>query len=206
MFEGLQERFHEFMARGRLRMVALTWNFENEIGYPAAGGEKKGLKPFGRELVRAMDAEGVRADVSHLNEAGFWDLMEHAELAPIASHSNCRWLCDVPRNLTRDQVKAIIERGGYIGINFYAYFLQADGVAALDDVVRHIDAICELGGEHVLGFGSDFDGIEAWPEGLAHPADFPTLLDALRRRGYSEQTLRDIAGLNLWRVLKESER
>ena len=205
MLEGSIERFNEFMASARLRMIALTWNFENEIGYPAAGGEKKGLKPFGFELVRAMDAAGVRADVSHLNEAGFWDLMDHAALAPIATHSDCRWLCDVPRNLTREQVKALIDRKGFIGINFYSNFLKADGRAALDDVVRHIDAICEMGGEHVLGFGSDFDGIEAWPDGLGDPTGFPALLDALRRRGYSEETLEGIAGLNMWRVLKESK-
>ena len=205
MLEGSIERFHEFMEMARLRMIALTWNFENEIGYPAKGGEKKGLKPFGFELVKAMDAAGVRADVSHLNEAGFWDLMERAELAPIASHSDCRWLCDVPRNLTKEQVRAIIDRNGFIGINFYADFLKSDGRPTLDDVVRHIDAICEMGGEHVLGFGSDFDGIEAWPEGLGDPTGFPTLLDELRKRGYSEQTLADIAGLNMWRMLKESQ-
>ncbi|MBR0366913.1 MAG: membrane dipeptidase [Clostridia bacterium] len=204
MLEGSIARFDEFMAAARLRMIALTWNFENEIGYPAAGGEKKGLKPFGFELVRAMDAAGVRADVSHLNEAGFWDLMERAALAPIATHSDCRWLCDVPRNLTREQVKALIDRRGFIGINFYSDFLKADGRATLDDVVRHIDAICEMGGEHVLGFGSDFDGIESWPDGLGDPSGFPVLLDALRRRGYSEATLAGIAGLNLWRVLKET--
>ena len=204
MLEGSIARFDEFMAAARLRMIALTWNFENEIGYPAAGGEKKGLKPFGFELVRAMDAAGVRADVSHLNEAGFWDLMDRAALAPIATHSDCRWLCDVSRNLTREQVKALIDRRGFIGINFYSDFLKADGRATLDDVVRHIDAICEMGGEHVLGFGSDFDGIEAWPDGLGDPSGFPVLLDALRQRGYSEATLAGIAGLNLWRVLKET--
>jgi len=202
MLEGSVERFYEFMEKARLRMIALTWNFENEIGYPAVGGERKGLKPFGFALLRAMDEAGVRADVSHLNEAGFWNLMERAELPPIASHSDCRWLCDVPRNLTREQVKAIIERNGYIGINFYSSFLRADGRATLEDAVRHIDAICEMGGEHVLGFGSDFDGIEAWPDGLGDPTGFPLLLDALRGRGYSEETLANIAGLNMWRMLK----
>ena len=206
MFEGSLERFDEFMARGRLRMVALTWNHENEIGYPAMGSEDRGLKPFGFDLVAAMDRSGVRSDVSHLNEAGFWDLMERAELAPIASHSDCRWLCDVPRNLTREQVRAIIDRGGFIGINFYSDFLRSDGPATLEDVLRHIDAICEMGGEHVLGFGSDFDGIESWPQGLGDPTGFPALLEMLRRHGYSHETLRDIAGMNLWRVLKASER
>lgn len=204
MLEGSMERFYEFMEKARLRMIALTWNFENEIGYPAMGGEKRGLKPFGLALVREMDAAGVRADVSHLNEAGFWDLMDRARLAPIASHSDCRWLCDVPRNLTRDQVKAIIDRKGYIGINFYSDFLRSDGRATLEDAVRHIDAICEMGGEKVLGFGSDFDGIERWPDGLGDPTGFPLLLDALRKRGYSEATLADIAGLNMWRMLKQT--
>ena len=206
MFEGSIHRFHEFMRMGRLRMVALTWNFENEIGYPAVGGGKQGLKPFGFELIQEMDAAGVLSDVSHLNEAGFWDVIDRAALPPIASHSDCRWLCDVPRNLRREQVRGLIERGGFMGINFFSTFLRQDGPASMDDVVRHIDAVCEMGGEHILGFGSDFDGITAWPENLADPADFPNVLDALRKRGYSEETLRDLAGLNLWRLLKGCEK
>ena len=206
MLEGSLERLAEFQQAARLRMIALTWNFENEIGFPAAKGAKPGLKPFGMKLLSAMDRYGILADVSHLNEAGFWDVCEHTSLPPIASHSDCRWLCDVPRNLKRDQVRAIIDRGGFIGINFYSDFLRADGPATLDDVVRHIDALCELGGEHVIGFGSDFDGIERWPEGLGDPSGFPALLDALRRRGYNESTLEGIAGLNLWYLLKRAER
>ena len=206
MLEGSLERLTEFQLRTRMRMLALTWNFENEIGHPAALGPKPGLKPFGFELLRAMDEYGILADTSHLNEAGFWDVYEHASLPPIASHSNCRWLCDVPRNLNRDQARAIIERGGFIGVNFFGKFLKEDGRATLDDVVRHIDELCELGGEHVVGFGSDFDGISVWPEGLGDPSDFPTLIDALRKRGYSEQTLENIAGLNLWNLLKRAER
>ena len=206
MFEGSIHRFHEFMRMGRLRMVALTWNFENEIGYPAVGGGKQGLRPFGFDLIKEMDADGVLSDVSHLNEAGFWDVIDRAALPPIASHSDCRWLCDVPRNLRREQVRALIERGGFMGINFFSTFLRQNGPASMDDVVRHIDAVCEMGGEHILGFGSDFDGITAWPENLADPADFPNVLDALRKRGYSEETLRDLAGMNLWRLLKGCEK
>lgn len=205
MLEGSIERLHEFHAKARLRMIALTWNFENEIGHPAARGPEGGLKPFGFELLGEMDRLGILADVSHLNEAGFWDVCEHAALPPIASHSDCRWLCDVPRNLHREQVRAIIERGGFIGVNFYSFFLQKDGEAALDDVLRHLDALCELGGEDVIGFGSDFDGIERWPEGLASPADFPALLELLRGHGYGEAQLEKLAGLNLWNLLKRAE-
>lgn len=205
MLEGSLERLKEFQHRVRLRMIALTWNFENEIGFPASEGPRPGLKPFGVKLLKAMDRHGILPDTSHLNEAGFWDVCEHATLPPIASHSNCRWLCNVPRNLKRDQVRAIVEKGGFIGINFYSKFLRESGKATMDDVVRHIDALCELGAEHVVGFGSDFDGIDAWPEGLADPSGFPALLEALRNRGYSEETLQNLAGLNLWNLLKRAE-
>ena len=205
MLEGSLERLTEFQLAARLRMIALTWNFENEIGHPAAQGPKQGLKPFGFKLLGAMDRYGILPDVSHLNEAGFWDVCERAALPPIASHSNCRWLCDVPRNLRKAQVKAIIDRGGFIGVNFYSGFLRSDGPATLDDVVRHIDALCALGGEQVVGFGSDFDGIDSCPESLSDPSCFPVLLDALRNRGYSEQTLENLAGMNLWNLLKRAE-
>ena len=206
MLEGSIARLEEFHRRARLRMIALTWNFENEIGHPAKLGPKPGLKPFGFELLRAMDRLGILADTSHLNEAGFWDVCEHAALPPIASHSDCRWLCDVPRNLTREQVRALIDRGGFIGVNFYSCFLKEDGRATLDDAVRHIDALCELGAEHIVGFGSDFDGIDAWPEGLGDPTGFPLLLDALARRGYTQAQLEALAGGNLWNLLKRAER
>ena len=205
MLEGSLSRLDEFQQKVRLRMIALTWNFENEIGYPAKGGAKEGLKPFGFELLRAMDRHGVLADVSHLNEAGFWDVVERAALPPIASHSDCRWLCDVPRNLTKAQVKALIDRGGFIGVNFYSRFLVEQDPCTLDDVLRHIDSLCELGAEHIIGFGSDFDGIDEWPEGLGNPSGFPALFDLLRRHGYTEKQLEDLAGLNLWRVLKQAE-
>ncbi|MDO4867021.1 MAG: dipeptidase [Clostridia bacterium] len=206
MLEGSIARLEEFHRRARLRMIALTWNFENEIGHPAKLGPKPGLKPFGFELLRAMDRLGILADTSHLNEAGFWDVCERAALPPIASHSDCRWLCDVPRNLTREQVKALIDRGGFIGVNFYSCFLKEDGRATLDDAVRHIDALCELGAEHIVGFGSDFDGIDAWPEGLGDPTGFPVLLEALARRGYTQAQLEALAGGNLWNLLKRAER
>lgn len=96
-------------------MIGLTWNDENEIGYPAVGGDRRGLKPFGREVLSRMDDLRILADVSHLNEAGFWDVIERSQLPPVASHSNCRWLCEVARNLTKEQARAIIQRGGFIG-------------------------------------------------------------------------------------------
>ena len=205
MLEGSLERLAEFHQRCRLRMIALTWNFENEIGHPAAKGAKPGLKPFGMKLLGAMDRYGILADVSHLNEAGFWDICEHASLPPIASHSNLKKLCGHSRNLTDEQVKAIIEKGGFIGINFYTCFLRDEGPATLEDVLRHIDGIAQLGGIDVLGFGSDFDGIDEWPEGLGDPTGFPPLLELLEKHGYSREDIAKIAGLNLWKVMKKAE-
>ena len=205
MLEGSLERLHEFDAACRPRMIALTWNYDNEIGFPAKGGSAEGLTPFGLRLLGEMDALGILPDCSHLNEAGFWDVAEHAALPPIASHSNLKKLCGHSRNLTDEQAKAVIERGGFIGVNFYSRFLRDDGDATLEDVLRHIDGIAELGGIDVLGFGSDFDGIDEWPEGLGSPADFPGLIELLEKHGYSQQDIAKIAGLNLWNLLKRAE-
>ena len=202
---GSLEKLAEFDDDTRIRMISLTWNNENEIAYPGKGGSNQPLKPFGRELIAEMDRRGILADVSHLNDAGFWDVCERAKLPVIASHSDCRWLCNHSRNLTKDMVKAIIDKKGFIGVNFYSYFLNDSGEATLDDVLRHIDGICELGGEDVIGFGSDFDGIERWPEGLGTPADFPNLLKLLANHGYTQAQLEKMAGLNLWRVLKQAD-
>ena len=206
ILQGSLERFAEFDAAARVRMIALTWNFENEIGRPAKNGPEGGLKPFGLSLVREMNRKGVLCDVSHLNEAGFWDVIEHSTLPPVASHSNARALCEHTRNLTDAQIRAVIEKKGYIGVNFYSAFLANGRAATLEDVYRHVDAILQLGGEDVVGFGSDFDGIDAWPEGLANPADFPALLNFLAARGgYAPEVLEKIAGGNLFRVLKAAE-
>lgn len=206
MLKGSLDVLADFDARARLRLIALTWNNENEIGYPAKNGPRGHLKPFGRALLAEMDRRGICADVSHLNEDGFWDICEHAQLPPVASHSNCRWLCPVARNLRKEQVRAIIEKGGFIGANFYTSFLVRKKSAAIEDVFRHIDAICEMGGAQVVGFGSDFDGIESWPVGLETPTDFPKLIGTMRAHGYSEAQIADIAGGNYWRLLKKAER
>lgn len=205
MIKGSLEKLDEFDRAARIRLIALTWNNENEIGHPAKNGPHGHLKPFGLELLRRMDELGVLADVSHLNEDGFWDICENMTLPPVASHSNARWLCDVPRNLHREQVKAVIDKGGFIGINFYTSFLTKNDASTLDDIFRHIDAICEMGGAKVLGFGSDFDGIDSWPDGLENPSDFPAVIALMRGHGYSEDVIADIAGLNYWNLLKKAE-
>ena len=204
--EGSINRLYELNNSIRIRMIALTWNYENEIGFPAKSGSPNGLKPFGIELLKEMDKLGIYADVSHLNEAGFWDIYENMTLPPIASHSNFRDICDVPRNLNKTQIEAIIEKHGYIGINFYPYFVNKTDSCTIDDLIRHIDAIADMGGIDVLGLGSDFDGIECQPKDLENAAKFPNLVNALLRHGYTEEQTAGIAGKNLWRILKYAEK
>ena len=115
----------------------------------------------------------------------------------MASHSCCTALRNHFRNLTDDQLRLMIREGGYVGVNFYPYFLTDNGKADIGDVVNHIDHICQLGGADIVGFGSDFDGIECTPVGLEHPGHIPALIDALRARGYDDAAIRGIAGENL---------
>lgn len=179
-----------------VRMAALTWNYENSLGTPAKIDQRRPLTAFGREAAKEMQRLGIAPDTSHLSDRGFWDLMEMG-LRPLASHSCCRALCDHPRNLTDDQLRALFEAGGYIGVNFYPYFLRRDGKADLDTVCDHVCHLMELGGEKHVGFGSDFDGIEVKPRGLSGPQDFPALLRRLGERGFTEDLIGRLAGENL---------
>ena len=195
IFEGSTARVEEFHARG-VRMAALTWNNENEIASPAKGGSRDGIKPQGWTILKKMAELRMAADTSHLNEAGFWDLIDRHSQPPMASHSCASKLCPHFRNLTDDQIRAMVARGGWIGVNFYPRFLREDGHAGVEDIVNHIDHMCQLGAAKHVGFGSDFDGIECTPYDCQSPADIPTILEALRRRGYGEAAIADIAGGN----------
>lgn len=201
--EGSLERLHEFAGRG-VRMIALTWNNKNELGSPAYGGCSGGLTACGVEMLAEMDRLGVLCDVSHLNSAGFDDAVARARLPVVASHSNLRSICGSFRNLWPAQARALIEKRGFIGVNFYGDFLADGRAATIDDVVRHIDGFAELGGIQCVGFGSDFDGISRWPEGLDGPADFPKVLARLEGLGYTPRQIAGVAGLNLYRVLRQA--
>ena len=182
-----------------VRMAALLWNNENALGYPAKFGDRRGLTDYGVRVAREMQRVGMAVDVSHLNEAGFYDLFAKTDRPPMASHSCCRALCDHFRNLTDEQLRLMIRGGGFVGVNFYPNFLSGDGRADAALIARHIDHICQLGGAEIVGFGSDFDGIETTPDNVRHPGDIPNLLDELRRLGYDDAAVAGIAGENLKR-------
>ena len=191
------ESIAEWRERG-VRMAAITWNYVNALGTPAKINARDGLTPFGRQAVREMARLGIAPDTSHLNERGFYDILEMG-IAPVASHSCCRALCGHARNLTDDQLKELFKAGGYVGLNFYPWFLSDDGRCTLDTLADHLLHMLELGGEGMVGFGSDFDGIEVKVPGLENPAHLPQLFETLERRGITGDTLEGIAGKNLLR-------
>ncbi|MBQ4435233.1 MAG: dipeptidase [Clostridia bacterium] len=195
IFGDSLEAIVEWRQRG-VRMAAITWNYVNALGTPAKVNTTDGLTPFGRQAVREMVRLGIAPDTSHLNERGFYDILEMG-IAPVASHSCCRALCGHARNLTDDQLKALFQAGGYVGLNFYPWFLSDDGQCTLDTLADHLLHMLELGGEGMVGFGSDFDGIEVKVPGLEHPGDLPALFETLERRGITGSVLEGVAGRNL---------
>ena len=186
-----------------VRMAAITWNYENALGTPACINQTEGLKPYGLRAVREMQRLGVAADVSHLNIAGFYDLLNKTDAPPLASHSCCRALCEHTRNLSDRQLRDLFLAGGFVGVNFYPAFLKPGGQSCdINTVIDHIDHMHQLGGAGMIGFGSDFDGITEKPLGLLHPGHFPSLLEGLRKRDYAGENVMDIAGRNFVRYFE----
>ncbi|QYR19703.1 dipeptidase [Paenibacillus sp. sptzw28] len=183
-----------------VRAAGLTWNRANWGADGVMEPRQGGLTAKGREFVQECNNLGILLDVSHLSERSFWDMLETATKPVIASHSNSRVLCDHPRNLTDEQIKALIAKDGLIGITFVPYFIRAEGAASVDDVLKHIERMCELGGEHQLMFGSDFDGIDSHVIGLSHPGELPGLKEELLKR-YSQQQVKAFLSENAMRFL-----
>ena len=196
VFQDGLEKVAFWRERG-VRMGAPVWNNENALATPAKKNADDGLTDYGVKVINEMQRHGIAVDVSHLNEQGFYDLFMKGSRPPMASHSCCRSLCDHFRNLTDDQIRMMIQYGGFIGVNFYPAFLSEDKVADTTTLAQHIDHICQLGGAEIVGFGSDFDGIERYPEDLRHPGQMENLLRALRDYGYNKAAIERIAGQNL---------
>ncbi|MCC6950020.1 MAG: membrane dipeptidase [Phycisphaerales bacterium] len=175
-----------------------------------------GLTPLGRDLVKEIDRLGVLHDVSHLSDRALGELLDATPARVVASHSNCRALIartDDPRNwqrhLTDASIREIARRGGVIGVNLFSPFLlrgsPQDQRAGVDDVVAHIQRVCEITGSHLhVGLGSDADGgfsAARLPTGIERPADLWRLADALRRAGWTGPQIEDFAWRNWCRML-----
>lgn len=173
-----------------VRMVTLSWNGRNQYACGAATDNDAGLTPRGRALVRTLVEMGVIIDVSHLSDAGFWEVCAETDAPFAATHSNSRKVCPHYRNLTDLQFLELLRRGGLVGINLYGPFLREDGrKATLADAVRHIEHFCGLGGREILAIGADFDGCDDLPEGVASAADIEKLAEALLQLNYPQSTV-----------------
>jgi len=186
-----------------VRMVGLVHSLRNILADGVSDSRTGGgLSELGVQVVEELDRLGILIDVSHLSDAGFWDLMEIAKGPVVASHSNSRTVCNHPRNMTDEMIEALANRGGVMGMNFAHSFVHPTH-ATVERVVDHIDNIVELVGPSHVGLGSDFDGIPATPEGLEDVSKMPNITRELVRREYPEDDIRKILGENHLRVLRE---
>jgi membrane dipeptidase len=192
-----------------IRYITLCHSRDNEICDSCATLVKRwgGLSPFGQKVVAEMNRLGMLIDVSHVSDETFYDVLKYSSKPVVATHSCCRTLCNHPRNMTDDMIRALAAAGGVIQINFYPYFLDSSYKEGGDRpsytmIADHIDHVVGLVGVDHVGIGSDFDGIEVTPDGMENISMVPKLLDELRRRGYSEADLEKIASGNFFRILE----
>lgn len=182
--DGQIERLDELYRDG-VRMATLTWNYENTLGYPHSSDTSRGLKEFGFLALEKMNALGMVADVSHLSDEGFWDVIHHSQKPFAASHSCARALCAHSRNLSDGQLRAMGERGCVVGVNFNADFLRSGSLlSTTEDILRHVEHVIQVAGEDSPALGSDFDGIGCGLE-IRDCTGMQSLREALHKRfGY----------------------
>ena len=185
------------------RSITLTWNQRNCLADGVWERDSRGgLTSLGKDVVGEMNRLGMLIDVSHLAEAGFWDVIALSKKPIAATHSCCKALHDHPRNLSDEQLKALRENNGIIGINFFPGFL-GEGDITIDNVIDHMEhAAVKAGIDHV-GLGSDFDGIKKTPRGLENVAKLPLLTARLAERGWKEEDIKKVLGGNFIRVLHQ---
>ncbi len=180
-----------------VRAMTFTWNSDNELAGAGQGKKRRGLSQAGREILFEMNRLGIAFDVSHLSDDGIEDALALSTQPIFASHSNCRKLQNAPRCLKDEYIKAIAQKGGVIGINFYGPQLCESGHATIADVVRHISHAVSVGGIDHVCIGSDFDGMQRYPKDLRNPSDLPALFNALLSEGFTPVEVERIAYRNL---------
>ncbi|MBA3454316.1 MAG: dipeptidase, partial [Deltaproteobacteria bacterium] len=198
--EGDLETIEAFSRRG-VRYLGLLHFSANAIGRPAKGrgsDANAGLTAFGRDAVRECERCGVIVDLAHINRKGYFDALEVATVPAMVSHTGVLGVHEHWRNIDDEQIRALADNGGCIGIIFSRKYL---GSASIDSVVDHILHVINVAGDDVPALGSDFDGFVVPPEGLEDIAAMPNLTVALSRRGVSTRVLEKILGGNVLRVL-----
>ncbi len=204
IISGRLDAVEHFHAKG-MRYLILGHFSENEAVYSSndVRNADKNLKPFGKELVRELERFKVMIDIAHVAPGCFWDVMKMVTKPVIASHIGMRALHDHWRNLDDDQVRAVAENGGVIGIIFSPTFLSGNlFYCPLDTVIDHFEHCMEVAGEDHVALGSDFDGFITTPEGLEDITGLPRITQRLLDRGHSKETVRKVLGENFMRVFE----
>ena len=194
----------DFRQRGVIYMT-LCHNGDNDLCDSARGhSEHGGLSSLGRQAITEMNRCGMMVDLSHGAETSFYQALEASSVPIICSHSSARALCNHPRNLDDDQLRALAAAGGVVQATFYNGFLREEGQATLHDVVAHINHMVTIAGINHVGIGSDFDGDGGVP-GLASAAELINLTRSLQAEGYSPDDLRLLWGENFLRVMRTAQ-
>ena len=196
-----------------LRSIGPVWSRPTIFGegvpfrYPATGDIGNGLTEAGVRLVKRCNQLGIMIDLSHLNTAGFWDVARHSDAPLVATHSNVNAICPHSRNLTDDQLAAIRDSDGMVGLNFAVAFLRDDGrmvpEVPLEQMLRHLDHLITHLGEDRVGMGSDYDGAIV-PQDVTTCADLPNLREAMAAHGYDDALMTKLCHGNWLRVLEKS--
>ena len=182
--------------------ITLCHNGDNEICDSAKGNsEHNGLSMFGCKVVHEMNRQGIMIDLSHASEKTFWDVLALSESPVFTSHSSVKALCNHPRNLSDEQIKALAAQGGVVQLCLYDFFLSQRGSSDIHTVIRHIDYIVNLIGIDYVGIGSDFDGGGGIP-GCENASQLINITIELLRKGYSPTDIKKLWGENFLRVLE----
>ena len=183
--------------------MTLCHNGDNDICDSARGcGEHGGLSAFGREVVKEMNRVGMMIDLSHASETTFFDVIKCSSKPVVCSHSSCKALCNHPRNVTDEQMRAIASVGGVVQITMYNGFLVEDGNAMLDDFMRHLQHAIEVAGIEHVGIGTDFDG-DGGIIGCADASQLRNITREMLRRGFTKDDIAAVWGGNWMRVMRE---
>jgi membrane dipeptidase len=191
-----------------VRMIAPTWN--RALPYVGSAAQPYGILSKGKQLADKINELDVIFDVSHISDQGFWDFLDVLQVPIIASHSNYRKIVPHERNLTEEMIKEIDDRGGVMGLNFYPGFMQtASQIKIFDDypvgysiIYNMLDEIISDFGDNIVAFGSDFDGIAQYLEGINNPSFYQDFAAFLRARNVSETTIEKLFYKNALRVLE----
>jgi len=204
VLKGKIQQLRNFYKLG-VRLLTLTWNFPNEIGFPNKNKEdrSKGLTSFGLEVISEMNSLGMIIDVSHLSDGGFYDVAKYSKKPFVASHSNSRSMCNHPRNLTDDMIKILASSGGVMGICFEKQFLGSNELSKVSDMVAHVAHIKNVGGIDCISIGSDFDGISELGLEIKNIGEIEKLSIALSKNNFSSDEIDKIFYKNAIRVIKE---